>query len=257
MKSMIIIPTFNEKDNIEKLVNAIFSLEDEFYITIVDDNSPDGTGEIADRLAAENDRVHVIHRPSKMGLGTAYIEGFRYALSKGMDYIFEMDADFSHHPKYLRDMLEAIKDADLVIGSRYYKGVRVDGWRFRRLLISKFSNMYASYVVIIPVWDFTSGFQCFRRKVLETIDLDKIRSDGYSFQIETKTYTYRKGFRIKEVPIIFCERGSGASKFSRAIAWEAFWTVLRLRSPILEIIKHLKFLFKDYSEFVDDSQKSS
>ena len=238
-------------------VNAIFSLEDEFYITIVDDNSPDGTGEIADRLAAENGRVHVIHRPSKRGLGTAYIEGFRYALSQGMDYIFEMDADFSHHPKYLRDMLEAIKDADLVIGSRYYKGVRVDGWRFRRLLISKFANMYASYVVIIPVWDFTSGFQCSVGKFWKLIDLDKIRSDGYSFQIETKTYTYRKGFRIKEVPILFSERGSGASKFSRAIAWEAFWTVIRLRSPILEIIKHLRFLFKDYSEFVDDRAGSS
>lgn len=254
---MIVIPTYNEKDNIGKLVHAILSLEDQFYITIVDDNSPDGTGGIADRLAVENDRVHVIHRSSKMGLGTAYLDGFRYALHKGMNYIFEMDADFSHHPKYLHDMLEAMKEADLVIGSRYYQGVRVDGWRFRRLLISKFANMYASYMIIIPVWDFTSGFQCFRREVLETIDLEKIRSDGYSFQIETKTYAYRKGFRIKEIPILFCARDSGASKFSRAIAWEAFFTVLRLRSPIWEIIKHLKFLFKDYNEFVNDSQRSS
>lgn len=253
MKSMIIIPTYNERDNIEKLVDEIFSLEDEFYITLVDDNSPDGTGDIADRLKEKYERLHVIHRPGKLGLGSAYIEGFRYALEKGMDYIFEMDADFSHQPKYLHVMLEAMKDADLVIGSRYYEGVRVDGWRFRRLLISKFANMYASYIVIIPVWDFTSGFKCYRRKVLESIDFKKVRSDGYSFQIEMKTYTYRLGFRLKEIPIIFHGRGSGSSKFSRQIAWEAFWTVLKLRSPLIEIIKHLKFLFRDYSEFTTDS----
>jgi dolichol-phosphate mannosyltransferase len=250
---MIIIPTYDEKDNVEKLINAIFSLEDEFYITIVDDNSPDGTGQIADRLAAEDDRIHVIHRPRKLGLGSAYLEGFRYALSKDMNYIFEMDADFSHDPKYLHDMLEAIKDADLVVGSRYYQGVRVDGWRFRRLLMSKFANMYASYIVIIPVWDFTSGFKCYRREVLERIDFDKIRSDGYAFQIEMKTYAYRLGFRLKEVPIIFCGRGSGASKISRRIVWEAFWKVIQLRSPLMEIIKHVQFLFKDYSEFTDNS----
>jgi dolichol-phosphate mannosyltransferase len=244
MKSIIIIPTYNEKDNLEKLVNIIFSLEDEFYITIVDDNSPDGTGKIADRLAEENYRIHVIHRQSKLGLGTAYLEGFRYALSKEMDYIFEMDADFSHHPKYLHDMIEAIKDADLVIGSRYYEGVRVDGWPFRRLLMSKFANTYASYLIIIPVWDFTSGFNCFRREVLERINFDKIRSDGYAFQIEMKTYAYRLGFRLKEVPITFYGRESGASKISRRIVWEALWTVLRLRSPLIEIIKHLRFLFK-------------
>ncbi len=257
MKSMIIIPTYNEKDNIEKLAQAIFSFEDEFYITIVDDNSPDGTGEIADRLSGQDPRVHVIHRPAKMGLGTAYIEGFKYAIAKRMDYIFEMDADFSHDPMYLPDMLEAIKDSDLVIGSRYCEGVRVNGWRFRRLLLSKFANMYASYIVIVPVWDFTSGFKCFRRKVLETIDLDRIRSDGYAFQIEMTTYAYRNGFKVKEVPIIFSERGSGISKISRGIAWEAFWLVLKLHSPILEIIKHLKFLFKDYREFVTDRAGSS
>jgi len=253
MKSMIIIPTYNEKDNIEKLVKAIFSLEGEFYITIVDDNSPDGTGVIADRLAAEDPRVHIFHRPRKMGLGTAYIEGFKYAIAQKMDYIFEMDADFSHDPKYLPDMLEAIKYANLVIGSRYYEGVRVNGWRFRRLLLSKFGNMYASYIIIVPVWDFTSGFKCFRRKVLETIDLDRIRSDGYAFQIEMTTYAYRNGFKVKEVPTLFSERGSGISKISRGIAWEALWLVLKLHSPIMEIIKHLRFLFKDYREFTNES----
>ncbi len=256
MKSMIIMPTYNEKDNIEKMVQAIFSLEMEFYITIVDDNSPDGTGAVADRLAEGNDRLHVIHRPGKLGLGTAYMDGFRYALSQDMDFIFEMDADFSHNPKYLPVMLEAMKDADLVIGSRYCDGVRVDGWRFRRLLLSKLANMFASYIVIIPVWDFTAGFKCYRREVLERIDFSKIRSDGYAFQIEMKTYTYRLGFRIKEVPVIFYGRASGDSKLSKGIAWEAIWTVFKLRSPMMVIIRHLKFLFKDYSEFVEDSKIS-
>ncbi len=255
MKAMIIMPTYNEKENIEKMVRILLSLPEKFYITIVDDNSPDGTGEIADRLAAEDSRVHVLHRPGKMGLGTAYIEGFKYAIPQKMDYIFEMDADFSHDPKYLPDMLEAIKEADLVIGSRYYEGVRVNGWRFRRLLLSKFANMYASYIILIPVWDFTSGFKCFRQKVLEAMDLDKIHSDGYAFQIELTTYAYRKGFKVKEVPILFSERGLGLSKISKNIMWEAFWLVLKLHSPIIEIIKHLKFLGKDYREFT--SQENS
>lgn len=253
MKAMIVMPTYNEKDNIGKMVEAIHSLGRGFHILIVDDNSPDGTGEIADGLAKENERVHVMHRPRKSGLGTAYMDGFRYALDRGMEYIFEMDADFSHDPKYLPVMLDAMEDADLVIGSRYCEGVRVDGWRFRRLLLSKFANMFASYIIIIPVWDFTAGFKCYRREVLERIDFGKIRSDGYAFQIEMKTYTYRLGFRIREVPIIFYGRASGESKLSKRIAREAFWTVLRLRSPLLEIIGHLKFLFRDYSEFVENS----
>ncbi len=250
MKSMIVIPTYNERENVAKMVHTIFHLEDEFHITIVDDNSPDGTGEVAEKLAQEYPRLHVIHRAGKLGLGTAYVEGFRYALSAGMDCIFQMDADFSHDPKYLHDMLVALQDADMIIGSRSYEGVRVNGWRFRRLLLSKFANMFASYVIVIPVWDFTAGFNGYRRCVLEGIDLDRVRSDGYAFQIEVKTYAYRSGFRIKEIPIIFGGREFGDSKLNRGIAWEAFWTVLRLHSPLLAIIKHLKYLSKNYSDYV-------
>lgn len=247
---MIVIPTYNERENVGKMVHAIFHLEDEFHITIVDDNSPDGTGEVAEKLAQEYPRLHVIHRAGKLGLGTAYVEGFRYALSAGMDYIFQMDADFSHDPKYLHDMLVALQDADMIIGSRYYEGVRVNGWRFRRLLLSKFANMFASYIILIPVWDFTAGFNGYRRRVLEGIDLDRVRSDGYAFQIEVKTYAYRSGFRIKEIPIIFGGREFGDSKLNRGIAWEAFWAVLRLHSPLLAIIKHLRYLSKNYSDYV-------
>lgn len=246
MKSMIIIPTYNEINNIEKLVQSIYSLKDKFYITIIDDNSPDGTGKAADRLSSENPKIHVIHRHKKLGLGSAYMHGFRYALGKKMDYIFEMDADFSHHPKYLHEMLEAIKESDLVIGSRYYQGVRIDGWDFRRLLLSKIANLYASFFIIFPMCDFTSGFRCYRRKVLEYIDFDTIRSDGYAFQIEMVTYAYRLGFSIKEIPIIFYGREHGNSKISRHIVWEAIWTVIRLRSPIKDIINHLKLLSRNY-----------
>jgi dolichol-phosphate mannosyltransferase len=245
MKSMIVIPTYNERENIEKIVPVILSLKDEFSIIIVDDNSPDGTGSVADRMAQENSRVHVLHRPKKMGLGTAYIEGFRYALSRGADYVFEMDADCSHDPGELHKMLEGLQQADVVVGSRYYEGVRVNGWRFRRLLLSKLANMFASYVIVIPIWDFTAGFVCYRRSVLEGIDFSKIRSNGYAFQIEMKTYAYRKGFTISEIPIIFYGRESGDSKLNRGIAWEAFWTVLKLRSPLMVIIKHMKYLYKD------------
>jgi dolichol-phosphate mannosyltransferase len=250
-KFMVIIPTYNEKENIERLVHTILSLEPEFYITIVDDNSPDGTGQIAERLAATCPTVHVIHRPEKQGLGTAYIAGFKYALSQGADYIFEMDADFSHDPNRLPDFLEAIKDYDLVLGSRYINGIRVEGWKFRRLLLSKFANMYASYLIVLPVWDFTGGFRCYRREVLESIDLDRIHSDGYAFQIEMLYYTYKHGFHIKEIPFLFREREHGYSKISRHVVWEAFWLVLRLHAPIREIIHHLRYLRNDYGTFVE------
>jgi dolichol-phosphate mannosyltransferase len=250
-KSMIIIPTYNEKENIERLVQTIFQLEPDFYITIVDDNSPDGTGQIADELAKTYPSVHVIHRPGKQGLGTAYVAGFKYALATGADYIFEMDADFSHDPYKLPDFLKTIEEYDLVLGSRYLNGIRVEGWRFRRLLLSKFANIYASYIMVLPVWDFTGGFRCYRREVLESIDLDRIHSDGYAFQIEMLSYTFKHGFRVKEIPFIFREREHGYSKISRNVVWEAFWLVLRLHAPMLEIVYHLHYLFNDYSQFVD------
>ncbi|NIO21122.1 MAG: hypothetical protein GTN76_10370, partial [Candidatus Aenigmarchaeota archaeon] len=163
--------------------------------------------------------------------------------------IFEMDADFSHDPIYLQDFLEASKRADLVIGSRYKNGVRVEGWRFRRLLLSKFANMYVSYVMVRPVWDFTAGFRCYRRAALESMDLDRIRSDGYAFQIEMTYLTFMNGFTVFEVPILFKEREHGYSKISRKVIWEAFWLTLRCHAPILDMLKHLSFFFKDYRDF--------
>ena len=223
------------------------------HLTIVDDNSPDGTGEIADLLTEQYPSLQVIHRPGKAGLGSAYIAGFKQALSDGADLIFEMDADFSHDPKYLKDFFKTIETADVVIGSRYLDGVRVDGWRFRRLLLSKAANMFVSYIIVKPIWDFTAGFRCYRRKVLESIDLDKVKSDGYAFQIEMTYLAFEHGFRLKEIPILFKERMNGESKISRNIVWEAFWLTWKCRAPILEMIKHLSFLFKDYTKFVQQN----
>jgi dolichol-phosphate mannosyltransferase len=256
MKPYIIIPTYNEASNLTLLVDQILELHPDFSIIIVDDNSPDGTGEIANRLSFKYSSVHVIHRPQKNGLGKAYIHGFKDALAKGADLIFEMDADFSHNPKYLQDFLEAIKRSDLVIGSRYLNGVRVEGWRFRRLLLSKLANMYVSYLMVKPVWDFTAGFRCYRRKVLESLDLEKIKSDGYAFQIEMTHLTFKNGFKVLEIPIIFKEREHGYSKISRRVIWEAIWMTLKCHAPISEVLKHLTFLFKDYSEFVKNNSCS-
>ncbi len=214
MRQVIVLPTYNEADNLQPLLTQIFTLHPGFHVIVVDDNSPDGTGAIADSLAAADSRVSVIHRPGKMGLGSAYVTGFRKALAEGADLIFEMDADFSHDPSHLSALLDRAKTADLVIGSRYVNGVRVEGWRFRRLLMSKLANMYVSYVTARPLWDFTAGFRCYRRQVLEAIDLDSIRSDGYSFQIEMTYLAYRHGFTVAEVPITFRERQKGVSKIS-------------------------------------------
>ena len=253
MKPYIVMPTYNEAANLARLVDQIFELHPHFNIIIVDDHSPDGTGAIADDLSHKDSRIHVIHRPHKAGLGTAYIAGFKEALAKGADLILEMDADFSHDPHYLQDFLETSKKADLIIGSRYVNGVRVEGWRFRRLLLSKFANMYVSYIMVRPVWDFTAGFRCYRRAVLENIDLEKIRSDGYAFQIEMTYLTFKHGFKVFEIPIIFKERKHGYSKISRKVVWEAFWLTLKCRASIVEIIKHLPFIFKDYNEFVKNN----
>jgi len=251
----IIIPTYNEAENIEPLVYKILDLHEEFQIIIVDDNSPDGTGAIANRISEKNTCVKVLHRPEKAGLGTAYVEGFKHALALGADLIFEMDADFSHNPCFLNNFLDVTQDADLVIGSRYINGVRVEGWRFRRLLLSKFANIFVSYLMVQPVWDFTAGFRCYKRKVLESINLDQIKSDGYAFQIEMTYLTFKNGFRVTEIPIIFRERKHGISKISKNVIWEAFWMTFNCKAPIWKIIKHLSYLFKEYDEYIETAKE--
>lgn len=228
-KSLIIIPTYNELENIRKMIPDILGRYDHVDILVVDDNSPDGTGIFVEQLTKETDRVKIIKRPSKMGLGTAYIQGFKYALQNGYDYIFEMDADYSHDPKEIKNFFEAIKDSDLVLGSRYKTGVNVVNWPMRRLMLSYFANSYTRFVTGLPVRDATGGFKCFRRKVLESINLDEIKSNGYAFQIEMTFKAYKKGFKIVEIPIIFIDRYQGKSKMSKKIVREAVLMVWKLR----------------------------
>jgi dolichol-phosphate mannosyltransferase len=233
MKAMVIIPTYNEAENLAKLVDAIRALPASFEITIVDDNSPDGTGRLAEEMAASDPRLHVLHRSGKLGLGTAYVEGFKYALRNGVEAIFEMDADFSHDPAELPNFLRKLEEgADVVIGSRYVNGVRVLNWSFKRLLLSKMATLYVDLVTGMGssvVTDATAGFKCYRRRVLESIDLDRIHSNGYAFQIEMKYRAHKKGFRLAEIPITFNDRHVGQSKMSRKIILEALWVVWRLR----------------------------
>jgi len=236
-RSLIIFPTYNEKENIEKIVAAVLPKDDSIHVLIVDDNSPDGTGEIADRLAADSPRVFVEHRTAKAGLGTAYIHGFKWALNHDFDYIFEMDADFSHSPDYLPNFLEAIRENDLVLGSRYISGVNVINWPMSRLMLSYFANVYSRLVTGIPIRDATGGFKCFRREVLAAIDLDSVKSNGYTFQIEMTMRAYVKKFRIKEIPIIFTDREHGTSKMSKKIVREAIWMVWWLR--LMKILRRL------------------
>jgi len=228
-KALVIVPTYNEKENIDRIIPEILDQDPSIDILIVDDNSPDGTGKIADKLSSENKRILVLHREKKSGLGTAYLLGFKYALENGYDYIFEMDADFSHDPAYLPQFLEAIKDADLVLGSRYISGVNVINWPMSRLLLSYYANVYSRWVTGLPVKDATGGFKCFKRKVLEQIDLDKVHSEGYSFQIEMSFRAWKRGFKIKEIPIVFWDRRAGTSKMSKKIVREAIWMVWKLR----------------------------
>lgn len=229
MKSLVIIPTYNEKENIEELTAKILATDPRLEILIVDDNSPDGTGQTAEKLAAGSTRVHILHRPQKMGLGTAYIAGFKYALSKHYDLIFEMDADNSHDPKYLPDFLNSISDYDLVIGSRYLHGGNVVNWPMHRLLLSYLANIYARWITGLPLHDSTSGFKCFRRHVLEAINLDRIGSEGYAFQIEMNFICWKKGFRLHEIPIVFVDRLQGKTKMSKKIIFEAVLLVWKLR----------------------------
>lgn len=229
MKALIIIPTYNERENLEELVRRIFDKQLPIEVLIVDDNSPDGTGALADEMASRDPRVHVMHRAGKMGLGSAYVAGFKWALARDYEAVFEMDADFSHSPDSLVDFLRELEHADLVLGSRYLHGVTVVNWPLSRLILSYTANLYSRVITGMPVKDLTGGFKCFRRQVLEAIDLDRVRSDGYAFQIEINFKAWRKGFRIQEIPILFVDRRAGVSKMSRRIVREAAWMVWRLR----------------------------
>jgi len=229
MKILVIIPTYNELDNLPRLLPEVFSKNDDIHILIVDDNSPDGTGSFVEGEMGKNDRLHIIKRSSKQGLGTAYIAGFKYAIQNEYDFIFEMDADFSHDPNEIPNFLEEIKNADLILGSRYKNGVNVINWPMRRLLLSWFANLYTRLITGMPVHDATGGFKCFKRKVLEAINLDQVKSNGYAFQIEMNFKAWKKGFKIIEMPIIFVDRMKGQSKMSRKIVREAVTMVWKLR----------------------------
>ena len=237
MKSLIIVPTYNELENIRRLLPELMALDPGIRVLVVDDNSPDGTGKLADELAAENERISVLHRPGKLGLGSAYVAGFKYAVRQDVDCVFEMDADFSHDPAMIPRFIEQIASCDVVIGSRYISGINVVNWPMSRLLLSYFANIYTRLVTGMTIRDTTSGYKCFRREVLENIDLDDVRSDGYAFQIEMNFRCWRKGYRMREIPIIFVDRRSGTSKLSRGVINEAVWIPwwLRLRRLLRRI----------------------
>jgi len=229
-RGLVVIPTYNEVGNLTPLVEQVLAQDTRLEILVVDDRSPDGTGQLAEALAQKEPRLHVLHREAKLGLGTAYITGFKWALERGYDFVFEMDADFSHDPAHLKDFLKAIADADLVLGSRYLGGkVTVVNWPMGRLVLSYCANIYARRITGLRIWDLTGGFKCFRRRVLEAIDLSQVRSNGYAFQIEMSVRAWRKGFTLKETPIVFVDRTEGQSKMNRSIVREAVWMVPRLR----------------------------
>ena len=230
---LVIIPTYNEAKNLPQIVPAILLQDPRIEILVVDDSSPDGTGRLANEMGAREPRIHCLHRVAKEGLGRAYLAGFHWALEHGFDFIFEMDADFSHDPAFLPRFLEAIREADLVLGSRYKTGVNVINWPVSRLLLSLGANAYARWITGLPLTDSTGGFKCFRRSVLQAIDLDAVRSNGYAFQIEMSFRAWKKGFRIVEVPIIFHDRVEGQSKMNKRIVREAIWMVWWLRLQAL------------------------
>lgn len=237
-KTLIIIPTYNEADNIERLIQKIIKRNiPNLFLLIVDDNSPDGTGDIVEEISRRDVRVKLLRRTRKKGLGTAYVDGFKFALDSDFDYIFEMDADLSHYPGEIPKFLEKIREHDLVIGSRYLTGVNVINWPLSRLLLSLWANWYSRTITGMPIQDCTSGYKCFRREVLENIDLDRVSSDGYSFQIEMNYKAWKKNFRICEIPIVFVDRKKGDSKMTRRIMWEAAWIVWKLR--FMSIIRKL------------------
>ncbi|MFH1502988.1 MAG: polyprenol monophosphomannose synthase [Candidatus Eisenbacteria bacterium] len=229
MKIVVVVPTYNERQNIEELIPKVLGQAPGIELLVVDDGSPDGTGDYVDSVAARDPRVHALHRPSKMGLGSAYVSGFRHALDAGADLIVQMDADFSHDPEVIPDLVEKAGTHDVVLGSRYITGANVVNWPLQRLFLSYFANVYTHIITGLPLRDSTGGFKCFRRHVLEALDLTTIRSDGYSFQIEVNFRCWRKGFSMLEIPIVFVDRHAGTSKMSRRIVWEAMWLVWRLR----------------------------
>ena len=229
-RALVIVPTYNERDNLPRIVPLILGQGEAFHVLVVDDNSPDGTGRLADELAAASDRVHVLHRPGKLGLGAAYVAGLRRGLEEGFDILIEMDADLSHPPDKLPALASALDDVDVAVGSRYVGGrITVVNWPMSRLLISLFGSWYARVITRLPVNDATGGFNAFRRQVIESVGLEKIESNGYSFQIELKLRAWRAGFTLCEVPIVFTERDSGESKMSKSIILEAVWRVWKLR----------------------------
>lgn len=229
-KALVIVPTYNERDNIIRIVDAALSQDPRIEMLVVDDGSPDGTGALVEERTKVDPRVHLLNRGKKLGLGTAYVAGFKWAIARDYDFVFEMDADFSHDPSHLPQFLESIRDADLVLGSRYREGkVTVVNWPMARLILSYSANIYARFVTGLSLYDATGGFKCFRRRVLEAIDLDDVRSNGYAFQIEMSFRAWQLGFRIVEIPIVFVDRTEGESKMSKKIVREAIWMVWRLR----------------------------
>ena len=229
-KALVIVPTYNERENIPSLIAQVLEKDARLEILVVDDNSPDKTGELVTLIMATEPRVHLLSRPGKMGLGTAYLAGFKWALERDYEYVFEMDADFSHDPRHLPEFLAVAQEADFVLGSRYLNGrVTVVNWPMKRLMLSYVANIYARLVTGLKLWDGTGGFKCFHRRVLAAIDLDAVKSNGYAFQIEMSFRAFHKGFRGKEIPIIFTDRTVGDSKMSGHIFWEALFMVWRLR----------------------------
>lgn len=240
-KKLVIIPTYNEIENISKIIAAVFEVGEDYHILIVDDGSPDGTASVVKELQKTDDRLFIIERSGKLGLGTAYITAFKWAIDKGYDYIFEMDADFSHNPKDLARLLEACQNgADFSVGSRYCDGINVVNWPLGRILISYCASMFVRAVLGTKIFDSTAGFVCYKRKVLETIDLDDIRMKGYGFQIEMKYSAKKLGFTLQEVPVIFVNRKEGVSKMSGSIFGEAFWGVLALKFRKIKSIRKSK-----------------
>lgn len=229
-KILVIIPTYNEVENIQKLIPMVLVQDSRIHVLVIDDNSPDGTADQVEKMMKKmNDRLQLIKRPRKMGLGTAYVDGFKFALKKRYDIVFEMDADFSHDPDAISQFLESIEDNDLVVGSRYIRGVNVINWPMSRLILSWLANFYTRIVTGLPLKDATSGYKCLKREVLEAIDLDDVHSDGYAFQIEIDFKVWKMGFRVKEIPIVFFDRYVGISKMNNRIIREAVWMVWKLR----------------------------